>query len=356
MTSRFSTAEQLARAIARSLPALTWISGDEALLVLEAADSVRAKARALDFTERPVVEVGAHFDTSLLLEQTQSLSLFSQRKLVDIRIAGKATKDLGDTLQRALASASEDCRLLVTSGRLERATLNTAWFSALAPSMVHLEVPRIERERLPQWLAARLTAQGQQAGEATLALIADRTEGNLLAAHQELQRLALLLPPGRLDPEQVERIVLDSARYDIFGMVDTALAGDTARALRMVDGLRAEDAALPLLVWALADCLRRLLKIGNALGQGQSEQAALRGAGVFGKREILFRRALKRLDRARVWRLLRETAHLDRMAKGVGGLPGTGAPPAFGGSDAQSQWSALERVVIGLSGARRLIA
>ena len=351
---RITTPEQLARATSKALPAITWIGGDEALLVLEAADAVRARASALGFTERPIVEVGAHFDTSLLLEQTQSRSLFSERKLVDVRIAGKPTKDLGEALQRGAATMGDDCRVLVTSGRLERATQNTAWFNALAQAVLLMEVQKVERDRLPEWLAARLAKQGQRAGKAVLTLIADRTEGNLLAAHQELQRIALLLPPGDLDPEQVERIVIDSARYEVFGMVDTALAGETARALHMVDSLRAEEAALPLLVWALADCLRRLLKVRQAMGHGQSEQSALRSAGVFGKREALFRVALRHLDEARAARLLRDTAHLDRMAKGVGGVPGTGAPAAFGGNDAESQWSAVERIVIGLAGPRRL--
>lgn len=352
--NRVSTAEQLTRSIGKALPAITWISGDEPLLVLEAADAVRAKARALGFTERAILEIGAHFDTSLLLEQTQSLSLFSDRKLVDARLAGKPTKDLGEALQRSASALGEDCRILVTSGRLERATLNTAWFGALAQSVLLLELQKVDRDRLPEWLAQRLTRQGQRGSKAVLALIADRTEGNLLAAHQELQRLALLLPPGDLDAAQVERIVLDSARYEIFGMIDAALAGETARALHMIDSLRAEDAALPLLVWALADCLRRFLKIRQALGSGQPVVSALRSAGVFGKREATFRQALRRLDEARALRLLRETAHLDRMAKGVGGVTGTGAPPAFSGNDAESQWAAVERIVIGLAGTERL--
>jgi DNA polymerase-3 subunit delta len=354
--TRISTAEQLARSLGKGLPPITWISGDEVLLVLEAADSVRARARALGFAERSIVQVGAHFDTSLLLEQTQSLSLFSERKLVDVRLAGKPTKDLGEALERSASALGDDCRILVTGGRLERATVNTAWFNALAPSVLLLELQKVDRDRLPQWLAERLARQGQRASRPILALIADRTEGNLLAAHQELQRLALLLPPGDLDLGQVESIVLDSARYEIFGMVDTALAGETARALHMIDSLRSEDAALPLLVWALADCLRRFLKVRQAMDSGQPVASALRSAGIFGKREETFKQAIRRLDAGGALRLLRDTAHLDRMAKGVGGLAGTGAPAAFGGSDSESQWAAVERIIIGLSGTTRLAA
>ncbi|MBA3477052.1 MAG: DNA polymerase III subunit delta [Lautropia sp.] len=354
--SRISTVEQLSRSLAKGLPPITWISGDEPLLVLEAADSLRSRARASGFGERQVLEVGAHFDTSLLLEQTRSLSLFSERKLVDVRLAGKPTKDLGEALHKAAGLLGDDCRVLLTSARLERTTLNTAWFNALASAVLLLELPKVERDRLPEWLAGRLSSQGQRGSRQILALIADRTEGNLLAAHQELQRLALLLPPGDLDLAQVETIVLDSARYDIFGLIDTALLGQTARALRMVDALRAEDAALPLLTWGLADCLRRLLKVRQTLDGGQPIQSALRSAAVFGKRETCFRQAIGRLDGGGLLRLLRETAHLDRMAKGVGGLAGTGAPAAFGGSDPDSQWAAVERIVIGLCGMARLAA
>ena len=210
--TRISTAEQLARSLAKALPPIIWIGSDEPLLVSEAADVVRSRARALGFSLRSIIEVGARFDTSLLLEQAQAMSLFAERKLVDVRLAGKPTKDLGEALQRSAAVLGDDCRILVTGARLERATVNTAWFNALAPLLVLLELPKVERERLPEWLAERLARQGQRAGRPVLALIAGRTEGNLLAAHQELQRLALLLPPGDLDPVQVEEIVLDSAR------------------------------------------------------------------------------------------------------------------------------------------------
>ncbi len=354
--TRISTVEQLGRAIAKDLPPITWISSDETLLVSEAADGVRSRARALGFSERAIVDVGAHFDTSLLLGQAQSQSLFSERKLIDVRLGGKATKDLGEALQKSARSLGADCRILVTGARLERATVNTAWFNALSPVLLLLELQKVERDRLPDWLAERLSRQGQRASRPILTLIADRTEGNLLAAHQELQRLALLLPAGDLDPAEVEKIVLDSARYEIFGLVDTALAGQTTRALRMIDSLRAEDAALPLLVWALADCVRRFLKVRQTIDAGQPAASALRSAGIFGKREAAFKQALRRLDARGALELLRETAHLDRMAKGVGGLSGSGAPAAFGGSDAESQWAAVERIVIGLAGTRRLAA
>jgi DNA polymerase-3 subunit delta len=354
---RLSSTEQLPKSLAKGLPPIIWIATDEPLLAMEAADLVRAKARAAGFTERTILDIGNHFDMSLLFEQARSMSLFAERKLVDIRLGGKPTKELGEVLRQCIASLGDDCRLLVTGGRLERATTSTAWFNALAPSVLLLELQKVDRDRLPEWLSQRLTRQGQSAPRPVLTLIADRTEGNLLAAHQELQRMALLLPPGELAFEQVEKVVRDSARYDIFGLVDTALAGETARSLRMIESLRAQDAPLPLLVWALSDALRRLQKLRQALDGGQQAQSALRSLGIFGKREAAFTHAARRLDGRVAMRLLRDTAHLDRMAKGVGGLEDSGEPAALGGgSDVESQWTAVERIVLGLAGARRLAA
>ncbi|MGE0798163.1 MAG: DNA polymerase III subunit delta [Lautropia sp.] len=356
------SADAFERALARALPPLVWVSGDEPLLVIEAGDAVRARARAAGFAERSVVEVGVRFDASLLIEAARSLSLFGERKLVDLRLAVKPSRDFGDALAGVLAGLGDDCRLLVSSDRLERATVGTAWFGALAPSLLWYEVPRIERDALPDWLAARLARQQQRASRPVLALIADRTEGNLLAAHQALQRLGLLLPPGELDPDQVAEVVLDSARYAVFGLVDVALAGDPARALRVVDGLRAEDAALPLVAGVLADGLRRLARAQLAVAGGQPVASALRSAGVFGRREAVMQRALPRLSQATVRGLLREAAHLDRIGKGVGGPAGSvdgsgGVAPAPGAavvvtSEAtQDPWAVVERIVIGLAGA-----
>jgi DNA polymerase-3 subunit delta len=354
---RITTTEQLARSLSKGMPPISWIASDEPLLVMEAADVVRARARAAGFIERAILDVGSQFDTSLLIEQASAMSLFSERRLVDVRLAGKPTKELGDALRNCGGSLGDDCRLLVTSTRLERATVGTAWFNALAPLLLLLELQKVERDRLPEWLAQRLARQHQHAGQPVLTLIAERTEGNLLAAHQEVQRLALLLPPGELDFESVEGIVTDSARYDVFGLVDSALAGETARTLRMIDSLRLEDAPLPLLTWALGDALRRLLRVREAIDSGQPIQSALRTAGVFGKRETALRQALRRLETRQALRLLRDTAHLDRMAKGVGGLTDSGEPPSFGGgSDTDTQWAAVERIVLGLAGASRLAA
>lgn len=338
--TRLATAEALERALAKGLAPIHWVAGDEMLLVLEATDRIRARARELGFAERVVLEVGQHFDVSLLVGQTQAMSLFGERRLVDVRLAGKPAKEFGETLARIVPTLGDDTRLLVTGGKLDKTTSASAWFGAIDKAGVCVELPRIERDQFPAWIAARLARQDQRADAATVQLIADRTEGNLLAAHQEIRRLALLAPPGQLQADAVDAIIVDSARFEVFALIDTAMDGQTGRALRMLDGLKAEDAPLPLLSWGLADGLRRLAKVFGAMESGQPLASALRGAGVFGRREPPYRRAVGRLDRPAVLRLLRQTARLDRMAKGVGSAEGGPADP----------WAAAERVVIGLSG------
>ena len=312
MGQRIGTPHQLRHAIGQGLPPLLWISGDELLLVIEAADLVRAQARKQGFDEREVV---------------------------DLRLNVKPTKELGEALRDLLPRLDDDTRIMVSSQHLEKATTSTTWFEALARQMLWMETPRIDVASLGKWIAERLAAQKQQASPPVLALITERTEGNLLAAHQAIQRLGLLLPPGELPADAVAEIVLDSARFELFGLVDAALAGAPARALRMARSL-AEDAAMPLLVWALGDALRKLLRIQQALQLDRvSMQQAMRSAGVFGKREAIMRRALARLDIPTLQQLLQHTAVLDRMAKGVGGSLG-------------SPWFQAETLLVAMAGGR----
>ena len=338
---RISTPAQLRQAIGRALPPLTWISGDELLLVIEAADLLRAQARKQGFEEREVLEIDQHFDRSRLLEATQSQSLFASRRLVDLRLNTRPTRELGDALRELLPRLGEDCRIVLCSARLEKATTGAAWFGTLAREMLWMETPRIDAAALPRWIGERLAAQKQQASPAVLALIAERTEGNLLASHQAIQRLGLLLPPGELPIDAVTEIVLDNARFELFGLVDSALAGDTTRTVRMAQSLAAEDAALPLLCWALADALRKLMRIREQVAGGKPLPAAMRQAGVFGRREAIMRQALGRLDSAALTHLLRQVARLDRIAKGMASAASVANP-----------WFHAHALLIALSGGR----
>src|SRR5512134_2438574 len=288
-------ADQLEQHLARSLKPLYTVWGDEALLVQEAADAIRAAARASGCSERQVHTVsGAHFDWSSLLGASQAMSLFAERQLIESRIpGGKPGKDGSEALQRYCETLSDDVVTIIHLPRLDRQQQGSAWFAALDAAGVSVRVDPVERKALPQWIAQRLAAQGQRvqsgdAGAQTLAFFADRVEGNLLAAHQELQKIALLYPPGELSFEQIESAVLNVARYDVFKLGEAVLAGQTARVLRMLDGLRAEGEAPVLVHWTLAEDLRALKRVKDAMGEGKPLPLALREARVWGLREKLF--------------------------------------------------------------------
>jgi DNA polymerase-3 subunit delta len=336
-------AEALAGALkamqTRGLPPVVWIASDEALLRQEAADAVRAAARAQGFEERTVFHVERGFKLEQLFAETQALSLFASRRLLELRIPGKPGKELGDGLAQALASLPDDTRLLVTSPRLDRATSDSAWFTRIDTQGLAVGIASVTRAQLPGWIGERLSRNSQQADAATLALIAERVEGNLLAADQEVRKLALLLPTGRLDPAAVRSAVLDVARWDAFDLVDAALAGDARRTLRCVAGLRSEGAAVPVVLWALADATRNLLRLSRAAGSGTPLPSAMRALRIWGERERLYPQALRRLPPARLRQLMRGCIRVDRITKGIG---------------AGNDWQTLEAVALGLAGAPSL--
>lgn len=309
--------EALAASLKRPLPPMVWIHGDEPLLIQEAADAVRAAARAQGLQSRRVFEVDRWFKPQTFEAETQSLSLFDEGKLIELRFAGKPGKELGQTLGNHLNELDASVRVLAVSGRLDRSVTDTGWFSTIEREALVVVVYPIERRQLPQWIAERLARQQQRADHATLELIAERVEGNLLAAWQEVRKLGLLFGPGELPAEETRAAVLSVARYDAFDLVEAALIGDPRRALRSLDGLRAEGEAPPLILWALGDAIRTLLRLHEARAAGRPLSQALREARVFGPRERLFEAAMRRLTRAQCSQALQQAAHTDRIAKGV---------------------------------------
>ena len=289
--------DQLPTALARDVRPLYTIHGDEPLLAQETGDLIRAAARAAGYSERKVFSVsGAHFDWSGLLGAAQAMSLFAERQLIEVRIpGGKPGKEGSEALQRYCETLSDDVVTIVHLPRLDRQQQGSAWFAALDGAGVSVRVDPVERKALPQWIAQRLAAQGQRvqegdAGAQTLAFFADRVEGNLLAAHQELQKIALLYPQGELGFEQIEAAVLNVARYDVFKLGEAVLAGQTARVLRMLDGLRAEGEAPVLVHWTLAEDIRALKRVKDAVAQGKPLPMAMRESRVWGAKERLFER------------------------------------------------------------------
>ena len=271
-------ANQLQPHLQKGLRSLYTLHGDEPLLIQEAADTIRAAAREKGYTERTSHTVaGAHFDWSEVLAAGGSLSLFADKQIVELRIpSGKPGKDGSVAIQQlAEAAKGNDSTLtLVMLPRLDRMTKTGGWFTALEAQGITIQVEPVERNALPQWIAQRLAAQGQRVaageeGQRTLQFFADRVEGNLLAAHQEIQKLALLHPQGELSFEQVESAVLNVARYDVFKLSEAVLAGHAARVQRMLDGLKAEGEAEVLVHYTLCEDIRALKRVKDAMNQGR---------------------------------------------------------------------------------------
>ena len=313
-------AAQLSQHLQRGLKPLYTLHGDEPLLIQEAADTIRALAREQGYTERTVHTVaGAHFDWSEVLAAGGSLSLFADKQIVEIRIpSGKPGKEGSPALQQlAAGSQGNDSTLtLVILPRLDKMTKTGAWFGALESFGVTIQVDPVERAALPQWIAQRLQQQGQRVeagdmGQRTLQFFADRVEGNLLAAHQEIQKLALLYPAGELRQEQVEAAVLNVARYDVFKLSDAVLGGQVQRVQRMLDGLQAEGEAEVLVHWALAEDIRALKRVTDALRAGRPMPLALRENRIWGPKERHFERIAPRVSPVAVARLLRPAHTVD---------------------------------------------
>ena len=317
-------ADQLAQHLAKGVKPLYTVWGDEPLLAQEAGDAIRAAARAAGCTERQVhTVIGAHFDWSSLLGASQALSLFADRQLIEIRIpGGKPGKDGSEALRKYCESLSDDVVTLVQLPRLDRSQQQSTWFNALDGAGATIRVDPVERKALPQWIAQRLAAQRQRVqggedGQHTLAFFADRVEGNLLAAHQEVQKLGLLYPEGELTFEQVEAAVLNVARYDVFKLGEAVLAGQVARALRMLEGLEAEGEAAVLVHWSLAEDIRALKRVKDAVANGKPLPMALRENRVWGVRERLFERAVPLLTDNALAALV-DAAHIcDGLVKGL---------------------------------------
>ncbi|MCW7536619.1 DNA polymerase III subunit delta [Aquabacterium sp. A7-Y] len=316
--------DQLNAHLQRELRPLYTLWGDEALLVQEACDAIRAAARRAGHTERTVhTVVGAHFDWGELLGAAQALSLFADKRLIEIRIpGGKPGKEGSEALQRYCERLGDDLVTIVVLPRLDKTTQSSGWFTALDGAGVTVRIDPVDRKVLPQWIAQRLALQDQRVlggeeGQRTLAFFADRVEGNLLAAHQEIQKLGLLYPPGELSFEQVEVAVLNVARYDVFKLSEAVLAGQVGRVLRMLDGLEAEGEAAVLVHWTLAEDIRMLKRVKDALLAGRPLPMALREQRVWGVKEKLFERVLPRLSDRSVDALLDAAQVCDGLVKGL---------------------------------------
>lgn len=311
--------EQLPQQIKRGLAALYTIIGEEPLLALEAGDRLRAAARGEGYAERTLLVVESGFDWGSLRAAGASLSLFAERRLVELRIPnGKPGVSGAAAIIAYCRSLPPDIVTIVHLPAMDWRAAQADWVQALEQAGTIVEARTVERTRLPQWLAARLALNGQGTDDATLQFIADRVEGNLLAAWQEVQKLSLLFAPGKLDPTAVRKAVLDVARFDIDDASAALLAGDGAHFVRILDHLQAEGVGLPLVLWAMTNDLRSAYALGRALDRGMPVAAALKEAKVFGPRRSVMERVAMRWSADDLRRALLRCAAIDRSIKGLG--------------------------------------
>jgi DNA polymerase III subunit delta len=330
--------DNLAASLARQLQTIYLVSGDEPLLVNEAADAIRAKARAGGYSERDLHGVERGFNWHELLADSRSLSLFAQRKIIEIRMANAAPGEQGaDVIVELAEQPSPDNLVLIITGKLDGRTQNSRWVSAVEKRGALVQVWPIDLPRLSGWIRERLARHQLQADTAAAALLAERVEGNLLAAHQEVEKLALLLPPGKVTAENIVDAVADSARFDVLQLGEAAMRGQTARALRILDGLRGEDVEPTLVLWALNKDLQWMARARNLMRKGQSAESAMNALYVWRPRQGAMQQALTRTNRLTMRNLLLDAERADRAIKGV---------------VRTDAWLELERLVARLAGVK----
>ena len=328
--------DALSAGLTRGLRSAYLVTGFEPLLIAEACDAVRAAARAPGSADREVHFLERGFDWNALLADAANLSLFASRRLIELKIGPTPDAEAQKALAGLAARPPEDTVLLV-SGELERKTLTTQWVKAFEEHGVLVVAQAVERPALPGWIRERLGRKGVTIEPAAAELLADRVEGNLLAAQQEIERIALLMPGAELDAGSVAELVADSARYDVFELAAAAFSGQPQRALRILAGLRAEGREPPLVLWALLNDLRGLSRVSQRLERERSVDDVFRSEQIWSNRQGPLKAALRRLSRADIESLLLAAAAADRIAKGS--LRG-------------DAWVALEALVARIAGVR----
>ncbi|SDT29786.1 DNA polymerase III subunit delta [Pseudomonas oryzae] len=333
---------QLAKHLQGPLAPVYVVSGDEPLLCQEACDAIRATCRARDFSERQVFHADAGFDWNLLREASASLSLFAEKRLLELRLPSAKPSDEGiAVLLDYLARPAEDTVLLLSLPRLDGKVQKSKWAKALieGDNSQFVQIWPVDATQLPQWLRQRLSQAGLAASAEAVDLLVARIEGNLLAAVQEIEKLKLLVEGNQVDAATVQASVADSARFDLFGLLDAALGGEAAHALRMLEGLRGEGVEAAVILWGLARELRLLASLAQQHGQGLPLERLIAQAKppIFGKRQGLVGRAVQRHPASRWQQLLRDAQRIDEQIKGQ--APG-------------DPWNGLAQLTLQIAGVR----
>lgn len=308
--------DQLARHAEQPLAPVYVLFGDETLLMQEAADLLRRAARHQGFTERELNHAERGVDWNELLASANTLSLFGDRKIIEIRFSGKPDTQAAAALERYAQNPSPDNLLLLTLPRLDGTAQKAKWFTACENAGASVLIPSVDANALPDWLQARARNLRLQLAPEALSLLVDKVEGNLLAAAQELEKLRLLYGEGALSFEQVQEAVADSARYNVYDLADCALAGDAERTARMLFGLKAEGQAESVVLWAVMKDIRALVGIAEGVSLGQQPFSLMQQFGIWQKRQPLVQQALRRHPLPRLQHLLQDALDVDKAIKG----------------------------------------
>jgi DNA polymerase-3 subunit delta len=310
-------ANQLSSHLQNNLAPCYLVTGDEHLLVDEALDAIREAARARGFTSRDLYVATTGFDWSLLRDSSSNLSLFAERRIVELRLpTGKPGRTGSQAIAELAEQTGEDLMLIVSGPKLDRSGQSSKWVKTLDARGVSVPVWPVGLRELPGWIAARMRQAGLQPDRGAVAMIADRVEGNLLAAGQEIEKLRLLLGEGKVTAEEVGNAVANSSRFDVFKLVDAALSGDAKRALKILSGLRAEGVEPVIVVWSVTRELRSLATLTDAIAQGMDLGGAMQKVGVWRNRQAIVRSCVGRHRHGDFHRLLKRANQADQAAKG----------------------------------------
>ena len=327
--------DQLPKHLSEGLSPIYTISGDETLIVQECCDTIRRHCREQGFV-REVMYVDNQFDWNALLASANAMSLFAERQLIELRMpTGKPGDAGGKALREYAENASPDNVLLIICNKLDSSTTRSKWYKSLETTGAAIQCWPVDARDLPRWIAERMQRAGLQADREAVQMLAERVEGNLLAAVQEIEKLRLYVDGDTVTAETVTATVADNARYDIFGLVDRALQGDAGGSLKMLQGIKAEGTEPPVILWALTRELRTLYHCAEQIGAGNGIERVLQNQRVWDKHKPLVKLALKRLDRKRLQVLIAQANEIDQAIKGM---------------IKKSSWDLLAQLVLSLAG------
>ena len=312
-------ADQLSGAIKKGLAPIYLVTGDEPLQVQEACDQIRTTARQKGYVERELHHTDSGFEWETLYHSSNSLSLFADKKIIEIRVHNGKPEDKGSkALIEYCQNINDDILLLLVFPKIDKRSQNSKWFKALDPHATIVTIWPITPQQLPRWLDNRIKTAGLNASSSAIDMLAAKVEGNLLAAVQEIEKLKLLCgEESVIDAKMMAQSVISSARYDVYGLVDRALSGNARAASENLQGLKSEGTEPPIVLWALTREIRTLINIKESTENGTTFDMAARNNGVWDNRKPIVKQALNRLQLRQLYQLTRKVSQADKMVKGA---------------------------------------